>query len=259
MCAKNIPSTRNLQDKVVQTALKYILSEGLKVGDRLPSQDEFAELLNVSRATLREAMAHLRAQGIIQQVQGVGTFVACDLSRTNINAEVNLSITDIILDQRMEPGISEVSLSVDPVCFKNELQPGEEIEAPGLCLRRVRTADGLPFAYSVAYLPLNVKGLSMDEDAYLGSIYDYLQEKSDEFVALVDTRIEAQTAQGEICRKLGVSPRTPILVMHQKHYNPKGKLLMQSTDYLLRNRLDIRVRRVRPGINDKDTDSALES
>lgn len=259
MCAQNISSARNLQDEVVQAVLNYIRSKELKIGDRLPSQDEFADLLNISRATFREAMAHLRAQGVIQQVQGVGTFVARDLSLASINAEVNLSITDIILDQRMEPGISEVLISVDPVCFKNDLQPGEENEAPGLCLRRVRTADGLPFAYSVAYLPLDIPGLSMEESAYLGSIYVYLQEKCNEFVALVHTEIEAQNAQGEICRKLEVPPKTPILVMHQKHFNPKGKLLMQSTDYLLRNRLDIRVRRTRPGVDNLETESTSKS
>ena len=256
MCAQNISSSRNLKNEVVQAVINYIRSEGLKIGDRLPSQDEFADLLNISRATFREAMAHLRAQGIIQQVQGVGTFVARDISQANTNAEINLSITDIILDQSMEPGISEVSISIDPVCFNNNLQLDEKIEAPGLCLRRVRTADGLPFAYSVAYLPLDIQGLSIDENAYLGSIYEYLQEKCNEFVALVDTTIEAQTARGEVCRKLGIVPKTPILVMHQKHFNPKGKLLMQSTDYLLRNRIDLRVRRSRTGVDDIDADLA---
>jgi GntR family transcriptional regulator len=255
MCAKNISSSHNFQDEVVQIVLNYIRSEGLKVGDRLPSQEQFADLLNVSRGGLQEAMDHLQTQGVIRQGQGVGIYVARDLSLANIHAEINLSITDIILDQRMEPGISEVSVSVDPVCFENELLPGEEIEAPGLCIRRVRTADGLPFAYSVAYLPLDIHGLSMDENAYMGSIYEYLQEKCNEFVALVDTKIEAQNSQGEICRKLGVPPRTPILVMHQKHYNFKGKLLMQSTDYLLRNQLDIRMHRVRPGDNDREAES----
>ena len=172
-----------------------------------------------------------------------------------MDVEFNLSTTDIILDQLTGAGISEVSLSIDRVYFKKGLQPEEDISAAGICLRRVRTVDGLPFAYSIAYLPLDIPGLSMDEGAYTGSIYEYLEEICNEFVALVETEIEARDARGEISRKLGVDPKTPILVMHQKHFNASGKLLIQSTDYLLRNRFNILAQRNRSGVNNQDATS----
>src|SRR3990170_7297760 len=44
-------------------------------GERLLTEPKLAEMLGVSRATLREAMRTFETQGLIQRRQGVGTFV----------------------------------------------------------------------------------------------------------------------------------------------------------------------------------------
>ena len=52
--------------------MAYILDEGLKPGDRLPSENEMARSLGVSRTAVREAMRGLEATGIIETRHGVG-------------------------------------------------------------------------------------------------------------------------------------------------------------------------------------------
>jgi len=42
---------------------------------KLPSEPKLAELLGVSRATLREAMRTFESQGLLRRRQGLGTFV----------------------------------------------------------------------------------------------------------------------------------------------------------------------------------------
>ena len=238
-----------LQSEIISAILNYIRASQLGKGDRLPSQEEFAEQFNISRATLREALVRLTSEGIIRQVHGIGTFVAEDLSVVHSSAALDLSITEMIRIQGMEPDTSEVKISVERIVFEADPVSNEELETEVMCLRRVRTADGVPFAYTVAYLPLSLKGLVLDEQAYIGSLYIYLQEKCGEFISEAETVIEAQVATGEISQKLGVPSQTPILALHQRHYNQAGKLLVISDDYFVQNRLQLKIKRSRPGIN----------
>lgn len=48
----------------------------LAPGDRLPSEQELVRQLGVSRATVRDALARLAADGAIEKRWGIGTFVA---------------------------------------------------------------------------------------------------------------------------------------------------------------------------------------
>ena len=59
----------------VQAAIRdYILNHELSPGDPLPSQDELAKALGVSRTSVREAMRALEALGILEVRHGTGVF-----------------------------------------------------------------------------------------------------------------------------------------------------------------------------------------
>lgn len=65
-----------LSDKVADMMLETILSERLKVGDRLPSERELGEQFGVSRTVVREAVRALVAKGVIEVRSGSGLRVA---------------------------------------------------------------------------------------------------------------------------------------------------------------------------------------
>ncbi|MEM7743319.1 MAG: FadR/GntR family transcriptional regulator [Pseudomonadota bacterium] len=72
---------RKIQSDRIATAItaqveELILQGVLRPGDRLPSERDMAELLDVSRPTLREALADLEERGLIATRQGGGTFIA---------------------------------------------------------------------------------------------------------------------------------------------------------------------------------------
>ena len=72
-----IKQRRLYQDVVRQ--IRNLIDEGtLKPGDRLPSERELAEQLQVSRSSLREAMRTLELQGLVVSRPGAGTFVSND-------------------------------------------------------------------------------------------------------------------------------------------------------------------------------------
>lgn len=53
----------------------YILEQGLKPGDPLPTEIQLCEKLNVSRSPVREAVRQLEALNIVSVEHGKGTFV----------------------------------------------------------------------------------------------------------------------------------------------------------------------------------------
>ena len=56
--------------------IRELVRDGsLKHGDRLPSEREMAERLQVSRSSLREAMRALELQGMVASRPGAGTFI----------------------------------------------------------------------------------------------------------------------------------------------------------------------------------------
>ena len=61
--------------QVVDSVKGYIQSDKVKEGDKLPTEREFCEQLEVGRSTLREAFRILQANGYVEMKPGKGAFV----------------------------------------------------------------------------------------------------------------------------------------------------------------------------------------
>jgi GntR family transcriptional repressor for pyruvate dehydrogenase complex len=62
--------------EVVQQVETLVLEGVLRPGDRLPAERDLARMLDVSRPTLRQALAELEQEGLLEARQGGGTFIA---------------------------------------------------------------------------------------------------------------------------------------------------------------------------------------
>lgn len=66
---------RHLAARVMSTLRDEILTGLVAVGDKLPSEAKLCERFEVSRTVVREAIAGLRADGLVMPRQGAGVFV----------------------------------------------------------------------------------------------------------------------------------------------------------------------------------------
>ncbi len=62
-------------DRVAQELMRLIASGRLAPGERLPGERQLADMMNVSRVSIRAALQQLKTQGFVQAVQGGGTRV----------------------------------------------------------------------------------------------------------------------------------------------------------------------------------------
>jgi DNA-binding FadR family transcriptional regulator len=119
-----IEQAPNLRSGLVDTMAAQIEAGELAPGQRLPTEQEIVSATGVSRTVVREALASLRARGLIVTRQGLGAFVARDLPSKSFS----------IVPTDLE--------SIDTVLGVLELRLGVEAEAAALAARR-RSADDL--------------------------------------------------------------------------------------------------------------------
>lgn len=115
--------TKQLMDVIIEN----ITGGDLPVGEKLPPESELAELLHVSRNTLREALKTLETFGIIESLHGQGTFVSKNAIQRIPNIEVLKLLSEdhdvqSLLDARLviEPGLARLAA---------ERRSDEDIEA----------------------------------------------------------------------------------------------------------------------------------
>ncbi len=76
-----------LPQRVVSVLQRDIESGALPPGARLPTEQQLAEKLGVSRNVVREAIAQLRADGLVEARQGIGAFVLAPEQRAVIRID----------------------------------------------------------------------------------------------------------------------------------------------------------------------------
>jgi GntR family transcriptional repressor for pyruvate dehydrogenase complex len=112
---------KNRTAEVVDRLAAEIGSGRLAPGARLPTEQEMVAALGVSRTVVREAVAALRAQGLVTTRQGLGAFVASDPQRRPF---------------RIDPeGLQSIEAVVDLM----ELRMAVEVETAGLAAERATT------------------------------------------------------------------------------------------------------------------------
>ena len=83
-----------LIDSIVAEIRDKVISGELKEGETLASQDNLAKEMGVSRASLREALNHLRLMGLIETKHGSGSVVRRKTPVAFINSLSSLLIMD---------------------------------------------------------------------------------------------------------------------------------------------------------------------
>ena len=87
-----MPRSSSLTDTVYEGILAGVVDGGFQVGTRLPSEWELCESFGASRPIVREVLARLRAQGIIESRKGSGSYV---LRRTAATPQISEDVASM--------------------------------------------------------------------------------------------------------------------------------------------------------------------
>ncbi|WP_418214807.1 GntR family transcriptional regulator [Boudabousia tangfeifanii] len=134
----------------VREHLRALIESGLQVGAPLPSERELCKQFGVSRMTVRQATDALVNEGLLERVQGRGTFV----SRPHIDLQLRLSSFAEEMSKRgLSPSaryLQAEETEADPV-VATALETS--IGVPVYHFRRVRYGSGMPISIQEDWMP----------------------------------------------------------------------------------------------------------
>ncbi|HEX3211393.1 MAG TPA: GntR family transcriptional regulator [Actinomycetota bacterium] len=242
-------SRPRLRSVSVQDELKQRIDRGeLPAGTRLPSEPELAAELQVSRATLREALRAMELEGLLRRRQGSGTFVA-EHPRMANSLDVNYGVTDAIRAAGMTAGIADGRHWVEPASAGEaallELEPGQDV----LVIERLRTAEGKPVVLSRDLFPSRlVEGRELVVQQMLErSIYDVLERELGIVISHGVARFRPVRADHAVAGRLGVPRGELLLYLWQVDYAQDGVPVVSSHEFHLADAFDFTVVRRGPG------------
>lgn len=99
--------------EIVRQLREMIEKDGLKTGDKIPSERELSERLNAGRSSVREALRALELLGLIETRRGEGTFIR-DFRGNQL---VQLLSTFILQDEKAKSDVAETKYMIEVDCL----------------------------------------------------------------------------------------------------------------------------------------------
>lgn len=112
-----------LSDQVYNTIKEFIVSDKWKVGEKIPSEKDLAEMFGVNRLTVRIALQKLNTLGIVETRVGEGTFVLSFNFRKYIN-----EVAEFTMQPEQESDIRDFRKLIEIECARLAIERGTEKE-----------------------------------------------------------------------------------------------------------------------------------
>ncbi len=178
-----IPRT-NLTQEIVQRLVNLIAQEGLRSGDKLPSERELMTRFSIGRSSLREALKILSAIGLVEVSVGEGMFVGRgDLSLIARPLTLGLMMGESSRNELIETRrVLEVALAG----FAAERASAPEIAIIGQRLKTMQSNQAKPERYSQADLEFH---LAIAQSAHNQVLFNLLHTLRHILGALITTTV----------------------------------------------------------------------
>ena len=199
---------------------EQIFMQEYKQGDRLPSERQFAKEYNISVITSRKALSKLEEEGLIERIQGKGTFVA--IKKYNRNLSKFVSFTEMCKSIGVKPGSKEIEKKIivpdQNIVVKLEIP----VDSQSVYISRLRYVDNEPMVIEKNYFTLDYAYLlnqNLDK-----SLFEILKNKSGFVIVDSHKTIEIVRSNIEESNLLNIPVNSPIILIESIAYLKEGKV-----------------------------------
>jgi len=214
-----------LRDKAIPLyyQLETILRKKILSGDfvpdtPMPSEDALAEEYEVSRITVRQALASLEQDGLVLRQRGKGTFVSETAGKFELPRFTG-SIEDLVMmGIRTTTEVKDFSWIDPPENIREKLQIDK---GKVLRIEKIRSIENSPFSHVFNYLPPEIgkrlPGDLVKDKPMLMILEDELGIRAIE----ADQSVEATIADAEIASLMDIRVGDPLLKAERTVYDVK--------------------------------------
>lgn len=207
-------SSQPLYLQVEATIKEMIEGVVYSLGDQIPSERELSEQLGVSRMTVRRAVENLIQRGLLERRSTNGTYVSRPQVLRRVGEDSAKGLTQLLLDGGVSPGSRLLSFQISPAPLKIAEKLDLRLGSSVIVIRRVRTANDIPFCVETSYLPQSLlPGLSAEDFANNTSLYSILQSRYGVNMAKNDETVKLSYSTPEEASLLGLEPGSPVLLL----------------------------------------------
>jgi GntR family transcriptional regulator len=197
-------------------------------GDRLPTERELSEQLEVSRMTVRAAMDRLVQRDLIVRRQGKGTFVAEEKLRQDASK----------LQGFFENTVGQGILPVSRLLERREVFATRHLAGildvsvgePLYRVVRLRGARGVAVVLETSYFPAAVVPGLLAMDLEHSSIYRLMGQSFDARPVRARQSLEVATAQAEEAAALGIPPGSPVMLVERVSWDALDRTVEYARD-----------------------------
>lgn len=207
-----------------------IVSGELAPGTDVPTEAELAHTWKTSRGPIRNALATLRQEGLIETMRGRPARVS--LRKPHQPADVSIPFTRWAQGIGAVPGAATQEVTLRKASADKAEQLGVPEGTPIVDVLRLRSLDGRPAMLERLTFLADVGRSLLDVDLDAISITEHLESQGHPSYA-IDHEIDAVAADDVDSELLGVDPGSPILRLRRMSHDADGRVFEASDDRYL--------------------------
>ena len=221
MIDKNVITPLYMQ--VANELRKEVLSGEYGDNGCIGTHTQLAERFGVSMITIRKAVQILEKEGMVEILQGKGTFVRRSTLVDPLEKLTGISNMMLSLDMEHQVLVPILELRETPKWMDSDVC--EELGEKSLFIRRIICLQGVPIADADMYLPGKYASYFTKEEVENSTVYQIYQSNVGIQLGRGRQVIRAAGADKELAQNLEIVENSPVLQIIRKSYDNTGNLI----------------------------------
>lgn len=225
----------NLGDEVRKILIKSIENKEFGETGAMPSEDNLAVQLGVSRITVRDALAALEREGYVIRKHGKGTYANYRVINIKTPLAPAQEIAKLLKANGYNPTTAVVSTHCKPasndLAVKLNIKKGAEI----FTVEKLFLADDVPAVFCIDIFPASLLGDTVSQIDFNESVFNIIEDKSSFKINHDIIEISPVSADRKLARLLKCQVGSPLLLIEAVEYTEENNPIMVVYEYYYSN------------------------